>query len=118
MTSLSQYDPVVAVSDVSADAYLAVNPYNPVNGLEMINNQYWLACNTMLNFYESWFNWRRTAYPALTPVNFPNNATNGTIPRRFPYPVGEASTNPANYKAAHDAVPGGDLLTGHVWWDK
>jgi hypothetical protein len=56
--------------------------------------------------------------PALTPVVYPGNATNGTIPRRFPYPLAESNTNPTNYKTAHDAVPGGDNMTGRVWWDK
>jgi hypothetical protein len=72
----------------------------------------------MLDFYESWSNWRRTGFPVLTPVVYPNNVTNGTIPRRFPYPSSEASSNPANYKTAHDAVAGGDVLSSRVWWDK
>ena len=71
----------------------------------------------MMDFYESWSNWRRTGYTVLVPVNYPGNATNGTIPRRFPYPLVEAANNPTNYTAAHNAVPGGDLLTGRVWWD-
>ena len=118
MTCLSQYDANMTISDATANTYLATNPYNPANGDQMINTQYWALNNTLLNFYESWFNWRRTGYPVLTPVVYPNNATNGTIPRRFPYPTFEASSNPANYKAAHDAVPGGDVLTSRVWWDK
>jgi hypothetical protein len=117
MTYLSQYDPAIAISDATAQAYITANPYNAANGLEMINTQYWIHTNSMLDFYESWSNWRRTGFPVLVPVVYPNNATNGTIPRRFPYPTAEASSNPVNYKAAHDAVPGGDLLTSRVWWD-
>lgn len=117
MTYLSEYDPSAAVSTGSAAAYLASHPYNPANGLNMINTQYWALNNTMLDFYESWSNWRRTGYPVLTPVVYPGNATNGTIPRRFPYPLIEAGTNTANYTAAHNAVAGGDLLTSRVWWD-
>lgn len=117
MTYLGQYDPAIAVADGDADTWLGAHPYNAANGLEMINTQYWVLCNTMLDFYESWSNWRRTGYPQLTPVVYPNNATNGTIPRRFPYPSFEASSNPTNYKTAHDAVPGGDVLTSRVWWD-
>jgi hypothetical protein len=94
------------------------NPYVAANGLATINNQYWTHTNTMLDFYESYSNWRRTGFPALTPVVYPSNATNGTIPRRFPYPSSEASSNPVNYKTAHDAVTGGDLLTSRMWWDK
>ena len=72
----------------------------------------------MLDFYESWANWRRSGFPELTPVVYPNNATNGQIPRRFPYPTTEITSNPDNYRTAHEAVPGGDFLTGRVWWDK
>jgi len=118
MTYLSQYDPALAISESEANAYLAANPYNPARGLEMINTQYWIHTNTMLDFYESWTNWRRTGFPELTPVVYPNNATNGTIPRRFPYPSFEANTNPVNYKAAQEGIPGGDVLTSRVWWDK
>ena len=117
MTYLGQYDPSIAVPDATADTYLAANPYNPGNGLQMINNQYWANAITMLDFYETWSNWRRTGFPVLIPVVYPNNATGGTIPRRFPYPSSEASSNPVNYKIAHDGVQGGDVLTSKVWWD-
>lgn len=117
MTYLGQYNPVIAVPDATADAYLIANPYNAANGLQMINTQYWLNAITMLDFYETWCNWRRSGFPVLVPVAYPGNNTGSTIPRRFPYPTAEASTNPVNYKIAHDAVPGGDLLTSRVWWD-
>ena len=97
---------------------MTTHPFDAVQGLGQINTQYWIHTNTMLDFYESWSNWRRSGFPVLVPVVFPNNNTNGTIPRRFPYPVDEANTNPVNYQAAHNAVPGGDNLTGRVWWDK
>ncbi len=118
MTYLSQYDPSMAVSNTAAESYLTAHPYDPNNALEMINTQYWALTNTMLDFYESWANWRRSGYPVLVPVVYPNNVTNGTIPRRFPYPLTESNVNPVNYKAASDAVPGGDNLMGRVWWDK
>lgn len=117
ITYLNQYDPAMTISDAAAETYLTANPYDAANGLEMINTQYWMLTNTMLDFYESWANWRRSGYPNLVPVIYPNNVTNGTIPRRFPYPLAESNVNPVNYKAASDAVPGGDNLTGRVWWD-
>ncbi|WP_257092243.1 SusD/RagB family nutrient-binding outer membrane lipoprotein [Sphingobacterium sp. E70] len=80
--------------------------------------QYWAHTITMLDFYETWANWRRTGFPKLTPVNYPGNATSGTIPRRFPYPSTEEAINGENFKAAAAAVPGGDNLAGRVWWDK
>ncbi|QIX60007.1 SusD/RagB family nutrient-binding outer membrane lipoprotein [Hymenobacter lutimineralis] len=118
MTYLTQYDAKLAVDPTEAANYLTAHPYEAGNGLEMINTQYWLHTNTMFDFYESWANWRRSGYPELTPVVYPNNATNGQIPRRFPYPTSEITSNPANYKAASTAVPGGDNLIGRVWWDK
>jgi hypothetical protein len=118
ITYMGPYDPAAAISETVANTWLAANPFNPANGLQMINTQYWLHTATMFDFYESWSNWRRTGFPVLTPVNYPGNVTNGTIPRRFPYPLSEANTNPVNYKVARDAVTGGDNLTGRVWWDK
>jgi hypothetical protein len=119
ITYLSEYDPAATVSAGAAAAYVAANPYVAgATGLQMINTQYWELSNTMMDFYESWSNWRRTGYPVLTPVNYPGNATNGTIPRRFPYPYQEAANNPTNYTAAHNAVTGGDTMAGRVWWDQ
>lgn len=117
MTYLAQYDASMEVPVSEAQAYLTANPYNAANGLEMIHTEYWALCNTMLDFYESWSNWRRTGYPELTPVNYPNNATGGTIPVRFPYPDSESTRNKENYEAAQSAMSGGDNLTSHVWWD-
>lgn len=118
ITYLGQYDATMAITSTVADAYVTANPYVAANGLQMINTQYWLHANTMLDFYETWSNWRRSGFPVLTPVVYPGNATVGTIPRRFPYPVEEAAKNGTNYKAASSAVPGGDTLAGRVWWDK
>ena len=118
ITYLGEYDPAAAISSTTAAAYVAANPYvSGATGLQMINTQYWELTNTMMDFYESWANWRRTAYPVLVPVVYPGNATNGTIPRRFPYPYQEAANNPTNYTAAHNAVSGGDTMAGRGWWD-
>ncbi|MBO2011181.1 SusD/RagB family nutrient-binding outer membrane lipoprotein [Hymenobacter negativus] len=117
-TYLSQYDDALTVAPADVASYLTAHPYSAGTGLEMINTQYWALTNTMLDFYESWANWRRSGYPVLTPVVYPNNATNGQIPRRFPYPTTEITSNPDNYRAASAAVPGGDNLSGRVWWDK
>ena len=118
ITFMGPYDPAAAISDATATTWYNANPYNAATGLDMINTQYWLHTATMFDFYEAWSNWRRTGLPVLTPVNYPGNATNGSVPRRFPYPLSEANTNPTNYTAAHGAVTGGDNLAGRVWWDK
>ncbi|RYG13201.1 MAG: SusD/RagB family nutrient-binding outer membrane lipoprotein, partial [Chitinophagaceae bacterium] len=118
ITGLAAYDASMAIAPALADAYLTANTFNLASALQQINTQYWLQSNLQMDFYETWSNWRRTGFPMLTPVVYPGNATGGTVPRRFPYPVEEAAKNGANYQAASAAVPGGDKLTGRVWWDK
>ncbi|MCY4171542.1 MAG: SusD/RagB family nutrient-binding outer membrane lipoprotein [Bacteroidetes bacterium] len=104
-----------AISSDDIDAYLAANPYNPSEGMRMINEQIWAA--VFLNEYEAYANWRRTGYPELTPVNYPGNVTGGTIPRRLRYTQSEAVANPENYSAAVSRQ-GPDELTTRIWWDK
>lgn len=118
MTYLSQFDPSMTLTAGDAANYLTAHPYVAANGLEMISTQYWAHTITMLDFYETWSNWRRTGLPALVPIVYPNTNTGGSIPRRFPYPLIEGVSNAANYKTASAAVPGGDKLVGRVWWDK
>ncbi|RZK15052.1 MAG: SusD/RagB family nutrient-binding outer membrane lipoprotein, partial [Pedobacter sp.] len=82
MTYLSQFDATMAISAGDAATYLAAHPYVAANGLEMISTQYWAHTITMLDFYETWSNWRRTGLPALVPIVYPNTNTGGSIPRR------------------------------------
>ena len=114
MKHLSLYGEGGVIADGDIADYLAANPYDAANALEQINTQYWAA--TFLNEYETFSNWRRTGYPVLTPVNYPGNVTNGTIPRRLTYSESEQSVNPDNYAAAI-AAQGPDVLTTRVWWD-
>jgi hypothetical protein len=102
-------------SNAAITAYLVANPYNPGGALNQINTQYWVA--TFMDENESWANWRRSGFPTLVPVSYPGNVTNGTIPRRFTYPQGEASTNSTNYSAAVSDLNNGDKMTSRVWWD-
>jgi len=105
------YDASLAVSDVTAAAYLAANAYVPgATGLSQIGSQIWV--NHFLNWYEAWGDWRRTQLPVLTPVNYPGNVTGGTIPVRLKYPNREVSGNP-NF-AATSTKP--NLYTTKVWW--
>lgn len=115
MTFLVIYKPEAEITDAQVDTYLAAKPFDAANALEQINTQYWAA--TFLNEYEAFANWRRTGFPALVPVNYPGNVTNGTIPRRLTYSTSEQSNNVANYNAAI-AAQGPDELTTRVWWDK
>lgn len=103
-----------ALTDADAATYLTANPY--ANGIQQINEQYWIV--TFMDEYEAFANWRRSNFPVLTPVNYFNNITNGTIPRRFTYPAGEATTNKAGYTDAISRLSNGDKMTSRVWWDK
>ncbi|WKN30718.1 SusD/RagB family nutrient-binding outer membrane lipoprotein [Porifericola rhodea] len=114
MQHFTTYNESLAISDEQVDAYLAANPYNSANGLEMIGEQYWIA--TFLNDYESWANWRRTGYPVLTPTNYPGNITGGQIPRRLRYFEGEYGNNGEQLQAAI-ARQGPDEFTTRIWWD-
>lgn len=102
--------------DSLIEGWLSAHPYDPSDGLEQINDQYWVA--GFMDENECFANWRRSGYPVLVPVNYPGNVTGGTIPRRFTYPQGEASANSANYTEAVSRLAGGDKMTSRVWWDK
>ncbi len=116
MQQLTSLNSAAVISPAQISAYLAQNPYVSGNGIELINDQIWVC--TFMDENEAWENWRRSGYPNLTPVNYPLNATNGTIPRRFTYPVGEASTNTTNYNAAvADLNPAADKMDSRMWWD-
>ncbi|MGS2737650.1 SusD/RagB family nutrient-binding outer membrane lipoprotein [Sinomicrobium sp. M5D2P17] len=114
MKYLEMYDPEAVISNTEIAEYLSENPFDPSKALEQINIQYWIV--TFLNEYEAFANWRRTGFPELTPVNYPGNVTNGSIPRRLTYPQGEVLTNRENYEAVIQAQ-GPDVLTTRVWWD-
>jgi hypothetical protein len=110
-----------AVVDPSAIAtYVAAHPLSltSATALQQINMEYFVETSTTFNFNETWANWRRSGYPVLTPVVYPGQFTDGSIPRRMEYPVSLPSTNGANYDAAVSRLSGGDSFTSRVWWDK
>ena len=115
MNQMAETGAVPGISPAQITTYLTAHPYNTATGLQQINTQYWVA--TFMDEYEAWANWRRSGYPTLTPVNYPGNVTNATIPRRFTYPQGEPATNPVNYAAAVAGLKYGDKMTSTVWWD-
>lgn len=120
MQSLTQLDAQTVINPANISDYLknhALDMSSVANALQMINTQYWVATGTNFNLIENWFNWKRSGYPVLVPVNYPGNVTNGTIPRRMIYLSTEILTNPVNYKAAVAHLAGGDALTSRVWWD-
>lgn len=101
------------VTQDQIDTYLAENPYNANNALQIINEQYWVA--TFPNGLETWANWKRTGFPQLEAVPHIFSETDGGIPRRFTYPATERANNPDNLKEAIDRQ--GDELTSRMWWD-
>lgn len=82
--------------------------------LQKINTQYWVV--SLGNPGESFANFRRTGFPALTPNPIGTPLPGGGFARRVPYPNIERSVNAANYNAAVAAM-GGDDVTQRVFWD-
>ena len=87
--------------------------YNTIAlGKKVIGEQVWLS--TFCQGFEPWIEWRRTNYPALSPVLF---ASAPSIPGRYTYAQLESSVNQANYTSASATIVGGDKVTSKVWWD-
>jgi len=111
-----------AIPAADAEAYANAAPLNTSSttaSLTQINMQFWATTGTLFNFIEAWNNWRRSGYPALTPVNYPGTGgfSNGQIPRREVYPSSEASNNGENYNAAVSTIGKDEVIT-RMWWDK
>ncbi|SFW86879.1 SusD/RagB family nutrient-binding outer membrane lipoprotein [Chitinophaga sancti] len=120
LTSLSTLGAALTISSATATAWVATHPLDITStaaSLKQINEQYWATTGIQFNYIETWFNWRRSGYPVLTPVVYDGNFSGGQIPRRQLYPVSEATLNGANYKTAVGRLSGGDNWTSRVWWD-
>ncbi|MGI4750086.1 MAG: SusD/RagB family nutrient-binding outer membrane lipoprotein [Janthinobacterium lividum] len=109
---------VAVVSEADIATYVAANPLVATTALQQINMEYFVEASTTFNFNESWTNWRRSGYPVLTPVKYNGQFTDGSIPRRIPYPINVPSLNSANYTAAVARLSGGDNFTSRMYWDK
>ncbi|TAE21025.1 MAG: SusD/RagB family nutrient-binding outer membrane lipoprotein [Cytophagales bacterium] len=116
MLSLAKYG--ATIDAATATTYADANPLVTANALKQINEQYWATTGLLLNFSEAWNNWKRSGFPVLTPVNYVGNFSNGQIPRRQPYPTGEATLNTTNYESAVGKLSGGDNWVARSWWDK
>jgi hypothetical protein len=101
----------MGVEQADIDAYLAARPALNAepNALEALITQKYIA-----NFLrgEVWNDWRRTGYPAVTPVA--ERVIDG-IPQRFRTPAGEMSYN-ANNVAATGIPTGLSGMLVKVWW--
>lgn len=112
MQMYTPFDATLAVTDAQVATYLAAFPYGVTKtGKAMIGDQMWVS--HFMNWFEAWSDWRRSSYPALVPVNYPGNDTNGTIPRKLRLPATEVTGNP-NYLTGA-TMP--DEITTRVWWD-
>ena len=79
--------------------------------LSKIGTQKWLAL--FFSGLESWYDWRRTDYPEITPGPA---AYINTVPVRFMYPGSVQALNKENYEIAVGRQ-GPDAITTRVWWD-
>lgn len=121
MDQLKAYGNEGVVSTAQADAYLALNPYQPIDtegALEMINMQYWIE--THYNWYETFANMRRSGYPKfyqnLASVTLQPGNLGAELPRRLTYQPDEIATNPKLQEALKRQGP--DLTSTRMWWDK
>lgn len=100
----------VAAADITT--YLA-NPLVGVGAgsltLKIIMEQKYIA---MFTNPESWTDWRRTAFPALTPIK------GNQIPRRIPYPQNERLFNFDNFRTAVPNYADQNFIFTKVWWDQ
>lgn len=78
--------------------------------LSKIALQKWIAL--YFNGLESWFDWRRTGMPAITPG--PDNLNGNKVPLRFIYPQSEQSLNASN-RAAAVTRQGTDDINAQMW---
>lgn len=118
ITAWTAFDASFARTPAEITAYIDGRKFaaaTTADKYKLIGEEFWAA--TWLNDIESYSNWRRTGFPALTPTKDPNRYKQiNEIPRRLIYWESEISSNPANYKAAVDRI-GGDEFTTKVWWD-
>jgi hypothetical protein len=86
---------------------------NTPAGLTQILTQKYLAFFQSAG-QEAYFNYRRTGVPAFH--SGPGTGNGGKIPKRWLYPVSEATNNAANYNSAVSRqFPSGDNLNSELW---
>lgn len=115
MRQMADYGAAAAITEQDIATYMAAHPYDPTRALEQINTQYWVA--SFMNGSETWANFRRSGFPALTKTPYPGSEITGNFIRRMPYPDNETIVNKANLDAAV-AIQGPNDLNTPVWWDK
>lgn len=87
---------------------------NQEDASKKIGEQMWVAL--FGQGFEAWTEWRRTGFPALSPVSTRPSSV-ATIPSRLYYNSSEISFNNASYNAGVVKLgTGGDKLTTRLWW--
>lgn len=102
----------LGVDAASIATYIAALP--ATTDLELIMNEKYIA---MFSTGESWTDWRRTGFPALSA---PADANLSGMPRRMPYPEGEYLYNGDNVPMPLTSTPDekfGVDATYRLWWD-
>jgi hypothetical protein len=79
-------------------------PLTPANALQRIVEEKWEADFLSIENYNDW---RRTGFPVLPVVQ---NSYLPAIPKRFPYPLSELTSNPQPEQSATLSTP--------VWWNQ
>ncbi len=117
MNQMASYDAGSAIAASVITAYLAIPANQLTTGTELqqIGYQYWIA--SFLHGPETWANFRRTGFPALTPNPFVGDIPAGSFITRITYPPSEILVNGANVQAGITSV-GGDALNVKLWWNK
>jgi len=98
----------------AADIATYVAALSATTDLELIMNEKYVA---MFSTGESWTDWRRTGFPA---ISAPAGANLSDIPRRMPYPEGEYLYNGDNVPFPITSTPEvkfGVDPSHRLWWD-
>jgi hypothetical protein len=95
----------IDTNSVAAKAYITLRtPLTPANALQRIVEEKWEADFLSIENYNDW---RRTGFPVLPVVQ---NSYLPAIPKRFPYPLSELTSNPQPEQSATLSTP--------VWWNQ
>jgi hypothetical protein len=97
--------------DATYTSSAAVDFTTQVEAREKIATQMWLLLYGQ--GIEAWTEWRRTGFPALSPVV---DAAISQIPSRFYFSTDSSSFNQSNYDSASATLSNGDSMLSKVWW--
>ncbi len=116
MRQLELYPNASIISTAAVDRYLDERDieFDMDDAIEQINTQKWVAL--LFDGFEAFANYRRSGFPDISP-GLSDGESNGEIPRRLRYPVGERVNNRINYDEAVSRLSDGDAITSRMWWD-